>query len=95
MGDRYMRRWFRWFRLYSVHACQNLSFSEIEHFLIRLAALTLLLISIYRLIQLDIQQAAPIPPEAPRIEQRRNYHRPEAPPPKTVELMLCQNWNSG
>ena len=58
-------------------------FSRIEEFLVRLAALLLLAISIYRLIRLDLEHPAPAP-QPNRIEQRQSKPTPEESPPRSV-----------
>lgn len=85
IGATTMRRWFRWFFL---RAFRKLSFSKIHHFLIDIAALTLLAISIYRLVEQDIRHVAS-PPEPVRQEQPQNYQKPESPPPK-VHFVLVE-----
>lgn len=77
-----MRRWLRcWF---FVRFLPNLSFSEIEKFLIRLAALALLLLGIYKLIYQEFVHAAPIP----RQFREQQYIPPKPSPDKSQFVWL-------
>ncbi|HXP88716.1 MAG TPA: hypothetical protein VN841_28555 [Bryobacteraceae bacterium] len=78
-----MRRWLRWLLL---RAVRRITFARTEEFLIRLAALMLLLNGIYKLFDQEIRHHPQ--PELPRIEQRQSCPTPEESPPKSVFRLL-------